>query len=286
MGRLHIPSSLRRIVFAFPLTAVVAGCAILFGGGEPPIVGNLLTGKSRSVIIERLSTESKLPANLKALVRATVTRPADAPTSDESSPQRTTSTESFRYAVVYATPDKIRFDLFPLNSAITLQQLTATGGRATLIDFTTKEAISGDTAETFSKSFLQVPASEQEVASLILGRVPPLSLTDASLRIYQSNSEIAVVKGNNEFSWRMRAESLAMEELKVHEKVTGKLLATARYSDMIMCGAHQIPGKVVVTLPTDGSTLTFTHTKSECATSVRSDLFDLRIPRGFAAREG
>ncbi len=286
MGHLHLFSLPNRFLLVFPITVIATGCAILFGGGEPPIVGNLLAGKSRTAIIERLSTESRLPANLKALVRATVTRPADATTSGESPSQRTTSTESFRYALIYATPDKIRFDLFPLNSAITLQQLTANGGRATLIDFTTKEAISGDTAETFSKSFLQVPATEQEIASLILGRIPPLSLTDASLKIYQSASEIAVVKGNNEFSWRMRADTLAMEELKVHEKVTGKLLASARYSDIIACGAHHIPSKVVVSLPTDDSTLTFIHSKSECTTPVRSDLFDLRIPRGFGAREG
>lgn len=251
-------------VIALPL---LTGCAAIMSVGKPPIDGSLVKGTRRTALVERLTRESRLPSTVKTLTRATI--------------QQKDSTESFRFSVVYAEPSSIRFDLYPLNPGFTLQRLTAQQGSATLIDMTTKESLTGETKDTFKKSFLQLAATEQEVAALLLGRVPLPYLTDRSSSIYEGNSEIAVVSGSGDLSWRMDAKLLEMRELTVKEPITGHLVATARYGNPMPCGSMQLPGRVEVTIAGDSSTLLFTNNKVDCNASIRADIFDLRVPKGF-----
>jgi len=248
----------------------VTGCAALIGAGKPPIDGSLMKGKHRAALVERLTSESRLPATIKALTRATI--------------KQKDSTESFRYSVVYADPSSIRFDLYPLNPGFTLQRLTAKNGSATLIDMTTNESFSGETKETFSKSFLQLAATEQEVAALLLGRVPQPYLADTAASIYEGYAEIAVVSSGGDLTWRMNAKNLQMQELNVKERITGRLVATARYSEPVPCGSIQLPGRVEVTIAADESSLVFINNKPDCNSPIRADIFDLTVPKRLSEK--
>jgi hypothetical protein len=255
------------LLMAFPL---ITGCAVLIGPGKPPIEGSLIKGKRRSALVERLTGESRLPATIKALTRATI--------------KQKDSTESFRYSVVYADPSSIRFDLYPLNPGFTLQRLTAKDGSATLIDMTTNESFSGETKDTFSKSFLQLAATEQEVAALLLGRVPQPYLADTSTAIYEGSAEVAVVSSGGDLTWRMNAKNLQMQELTVKEPITGRLVATAKYSEPVPCGSMQLPGRVEVTIAADDSSLVFINNKPDCNSPIRADIFDLRVPKRLSEK--
>lgn len=253
------------------LALPLSGCAVLFGIEHPTIEGRLVEGQKRQALVKRIAEGSRLPGSVKAMTRATV--------------KRGKSSETFRYSLVFASPSSIRVDVFPINSAFTLQRLTATNGKASLIDLTSKEALSGSTEETFRKSFLQVPASEQEVAALLIGRLPQRYLEDKKLEVYQSSNDITGLKGKGEMYWRMRADNLAMQEVQVREPISGRLLVVATYGDLIPCGSFQIPGQVEVKIPADGTTFVFTHHKPECGSPIRSDIFDLAIPRGYVVRD-
>jgi hypothetical protein len=260
------------LLMAIPL---ITGCAVLIGPGKPPIEGSLIKGKRRSALIERLTGESRLPATIKALTRATI--------------KQKDSTESFKYSLVYANPSSIRFDLYPLNPGFTLQRLTAKDGSATLIDMTTNESFSGETKETFSKSFLQLAATEQEVAALLLGRVPQPYLADTSTAIYEGSTEVAVVSSGGDLTWRMNAKNLQMQELAVKElivkeRITGRLVATAKYSEPVPCGSMQLPGRVEVTIAADDSSLVFINNKPDCNSPIRADIFDLRVPKRLSEK--
>lgn len=251
-------------------TLSLSGCALLVGIEHPTIQGNLVTAEKRPALIQRLTEGSRLPVTVKTLIRATV--------------KHGKSSETFRYSLVFASPHSIRVDVFPINSAFTLQRLTATNGKAALIDLTSKEALSGSTEETFSKSFLQVPASEQEVAALLLGRLPQRYLEDKKLEIYESSTSITGLKSGGEMYWRMKADTLAMEEVQVRDAISGRLLVVATYGDLIPCGSVQLPGQVEVKIPAEETTFLFIHNRPECGTPLSPDKFDLSVPRGYVLR--
>lgn len=264
-------SSAAALMLLIVLTIPLSGCAVLLGIEHPTIEGRLVEGQKRQTLVQRLAEGSRLPGTVKAMTRATV--------------KRGKSSETFRYSLVFASPESIRVDVFPINSAFTLQRLTAANGKASLIDLSSKEALSGGTEETFRKSFLQVPATEQEVAALLLGRLPQRYLEDKRLEIYEGSTVITGLKGSGEMYWRMSADTLAMQEVQVRDKISGRLLVVATYGGLIACGAHQIPGHVEVKIPADRTTFVFTHHKPECGAPVRSDIFDLTIPRGYLIRD-
>lgn len=262
--------SVTLVVLCVVSTLPLSGCALLLGIEHPTIQGNLVAGEKRQALVRRLTEGSRLPATVKTMIRATV--------------KHGKSSETFRYSLIFASPRSIRVDVFPINSAFTLQRLTATNGNASLIDLTSKEALSGSTEETFRKSFLQVPASEQEVAALLLGRLPQRYLEDEKLEIYESGTTITGLKSGGEMYWRMKADTLAMEEVQVRDPLSGKLLVVATYGDLIPCGSLQIPAKAEVKIPAEATTFLFSHHRPECGAPLSPDKFNLTVPRGYAVR--
>jgi hypothetical protein len=249
---------------AFSASISLSGCGILLGIKHPTVEGSLVEGKKRAALIERLHTDSKLPPTVKTMTRVTL--------------KKDSSTESFRYSLVFSAPSSVRVDVFPINAPFTLQRLTASNGKATLIDRTSKETISGDTAEIFGKSFLQLPATEQELASLLMGRIPPEYLDDEKLRIYQGASSVTGIKGDGELFWKMNLKTLQMEEVQLREKITGRLIVVAKYGALISCGKFFLPGNVTIDIPIDGTSLELTHNNPACSVPVRSDIFKLGYP--------
>jgi hypothetical protein len=136
---------------------------------------------------------------------------------------------SARQAILFNMPNQLRIEALPLVGLNTLSLLVTNEGRALFLDPTKREAYSGNAESGFFNRFLKVNASERELMSLFIGRVPERYLNYNELEIFEDDSAITIVKGRGTHLWILDKKSLILKRAEIREQFQGKLLFALEY---------------------------------------------------------
>ena len=93
---------------------------------------------------------------------------------------------TLRLAYVYASPDKVRLELLPLNASLSLKLITSMQGDAVYIDWPEKFAATGKLSDLLELSFLGSALSEEQIFSVLGTRLTKNALPEG-VKIFQVN---------------------------------------------------------------------------------------------------
>jgi hypothetical protein len=248
-----------------------AGCGTSLTALKPSVKGEPLHQMEADAIIERLWVRDNEIRTLRALARSTFVHGDDS--------------QSVRQIFVFQKPDKLRLETLALQTATTLSLVTSREGIATYLDPGQKEAKTGNAESQFFNALLHIPASEQELMSLISGRVPSRFLVPGELEVYRNgDGTLSLVKGNFLYYWLVDEADLSVRECQIRDVFKDNLLFRVVYEGRRVEDNIVLPETIHLHMPADRFETRIGFGKITVNAPIPAGLFNVAIPSDYSVR--
>jgi len=187
-----------------------------------------------------------------------------------------------RQAVVFQKPDKLRIEALPLVGVATISLLVARQGVATYLDVPNKKAYQGSAESDFFNQFLKVSASERELMSLFVGRIPARYLNAVQIR--SIGDSYSVTRGG--YVWKINKSTLLCSYAEVRDAFNERIIFSIEYGSpmQINKSSVSVPNSIKIVSHRDSSTALGELVSGEINLSINSTLFEQKIPIDFSKR--
>ncbi|MCB0354170.1 MAG: hypothetical protein KDD64_11615 [Bdellovibrionales bacterium] len=265
-----------RIVFFVALLFVGFGCS-----SRKPVrfdipVGERVEGKALEQLVSGVEARIRGVDSVRSLSRVRV--------------QSSDASHSFRWAIVYESPERVRIETLPLNTFYSLQTLASSDGEFAVVVPSERTFFSGKVTRRRIGEFLGVPFEIDESMALLLGGIP-VSLLSASFSsgdlvgVVRSDDLIELVDKSQRFRARVGSKDFIIHELDLRDPFDDQILLELQADSVIEIAGFSYPGHLKLTLPKSSQTTEVWMSIKSLNTPVEEQIFSLTPPAGFAVRE-
>lgn len=199
--------------------------------------------------------------------------------------------EILRYAIVFSRPDDLRVEVFPTSANYTLSLLVANDGKVTFIDSVNRQAVVTQSGEELIRSYFFIPAGEEDLMSLIAGRMPRRFIERAFEpgrgRVVENPDKgtIEIVRGDFEDYWLLDAKTLDIREVQLRNAFDSEVELHLKFGEYQVTDGVRLPTSIELRLPSENATITFTYNKVTLNPELPNALFSVRVPAGYQIRD-
>ena len=257
---------IRKILLPLILAGGLWGCA---AGRHPAPAGVLMSGIEARGIFEALARKDEQLRSLRALARIHATTPD--------------GEVSYREAVVFVKPDRLRLEALPLQGAMTLSLAVLKGGEVRVLDPGAKHAVVGMDAEGLIRTHTKIPVAPAALMALLAGVVPQHALREGEdrLRLFVDSAQkiYTLVRGDFVEYYRFDQQSLGLLEAQLRRRFDDRLAAAVRY-------APARPGlgglrDLHIELPLEKTSVSLSWLSAVVNGAVAERLFEVEIPADY-----
>lgn len=261
--------SMCRRALGVVIVVLCCGCGAMSRGGSNLVKGTPVSPQEKQQVLRTLAQRDDEISNFRGVFRSTFAYEDDK--------------WNARQAVVFQKPDRLRIEALPTVGVSTISLLIARGGTATYLDVPNKRAYRGSAENEFFNQFLKVSASERELMSLFVGRIPSRYLGDAEVR--DAGETFTIIRGG--YIWSVDKKSMLCRVAEVRDPFHSNLLFTIEYGapKEVTPGAGLLPSQVRIISHKGNSTASGDLISGQINSVIDQSVFESNIPVDFS-REG
>jgi len=182
---------------------------------------------------------------------------------------------TIRLAVVHKVPRKMRIELLPLNSTVSLGLLVSDRESATYVDFQAQRAIKGDLSKLLGHSFLKVAVNEAELISLLSGRLFRGALPPSGVKVYHDTKEGVYQFVSDRSIWVIDEKTKYFRRAQLAGDNKGNMQIEAQYLNDF--SGH----RVIISVAGSDDKLELVLDKIKIDNEIPDSLFSVKIPKSF-----
>jgi hypothetical protein len=203
--------------------------------------------------------------------------------------------EQFRYAFVFSPPSSLRVEVLPKVAAYTLGIIVSKNAASTYLDNSEKTAYSGPVQRLLAKSFLNFPATEEDVASLLLGTIPK-KFFSSPYKVFRDEKQglTQFVNYNQTRVYTFREDkqdlkakaqkiSYKLERVELRDPFSGVVSLVAYFTEYGPgIGAKKIPSDIQLKFPSENIDMILSFTRSRYNEKIPDKTFTVTIPKSYS----
>jgi hypothetical protein len=198
--------------------------------------------------------------------------------------QRGRESASFRQAVVFERPDKLRIEALPPQGALSLDLLIARDGIVTALVPPEKQAQRGPSSTGLFRRYLDLPFRESEIMALVSGGLEDGVLAQGA-EVRCGDNDCIALRSDGRYRWRFKRDSGLLAEVSMRDALKLRERVIVRYGDYRAVNGRMLPGVITLQLPEDEVKVTMAATMLAAEQSINPRVFDVAIPSDYSIQE-
>ena len=252
----------------------LTGCSIIGYDPYPSVRGTQLDQAAAKAFLTQALSVSQQVHSFRAMLRSRIEVHGEK--------------DVVRHVLVFAKPDRLRLETFPLNSAFTLSLVGISGGRLVVLDTTEKKAYAGPASAEALRQAVALPLEASDLMAYISGRLPERLAAAANIEIFfdQEGQRYFIKEGEFVSFFAVDPQTHLLKSLEIRDPQSDRTVLSMSYQDYQMVQGLSLPKRCLLKLPRESMQMQLSVSSVAINGDPSADLFQPEIPSDYSMGDG